>query len=121
MDNQIKKHYERYKKHVSDFGNAGGLFEVDELALLKLSEWEKLYEDNRKICEETGYTQITQSGYSQIKAEYSIMVKAQEMIIKLGSLFGVTPADRAKILGGKTPPKKEKKGFDTGMKVNKSA
>jgi hypothetical protein len=87
---------------------------------VKLSEWEKLYEDNRRICEEHGYTQFTQSGYSQIKAEYTIMVKAQEMIMKLGALFGVTPADRAKILGGKKLEKpKEKKGFDTSMKVAK--
>lgn len=121
MDREVKKHYDRYKKHVSDFGNDGELFDVDELSLVKLSEWEKLYEDNRKICEETGYTQITQSGYSQIKAEYSIMVKAQEMIIKLGEKFGVTPADRAKILGGKPAKKQEKKGFDTGMKVTKTA
>lgn len=121
MDKEVKKHYDRYKKHVSEFGNNGELFDIDELALVKLSEWEKLYEDNRKICEEYGYTQITQSGYSQIKAEYSIMVKAQEMIIKLGSLFGVTPADRAKILGGKPAKPKEKKGFQTGMAVTKSA
>lgn len=121
MDNVVKKHYERYKKHVSEFGNNGELFDIDELALVKLSEWEKLYEDNRKLCEENGYTQLTQSGYSQIKAEYSIMVKAQEMIIKLGALFGVTPADRAKILGGKPAKKQEKKGFDTSMKVTKTA
>jgi len=117
MDKDIKKHYDRYKKHVSDFGNNGELFEIDDAALIKLSEWEKLYEDNRKHCEATGYTQITQSGYSQIKAEYSIMVKAQEMIIKLGEKFGVTPSDRAKILGGKVVKKDKPKGFDTGMKV----
>ena len=117
-DSTLKKYYNRYKKHLSHYGNNGELFDIDELSILKLSEWEKLYEDNRAICEKPfeeggGYTQKTQSGYSQVRAEYTIMVKAQEMIMKLGACFGITPADRAKILGGKTPAKKKgKRAFD---------
>lgn len=117
-DKTIKKYFNKYKNHISQFGNDGELYDIDDLSILKLSEWEKLYEDNRAICEQPigdggGYTQKTQSGYSQVRAEYTIMVKSQEMIMKLGACFGITPADRAKILGSKTAPKKKKKlAFD---------
>lgn len=117
MDEVVKKYFDNYKWHVQKVGGAKEYFDIDDVALEKLAEWEKLYLDMRSDCEKNGYTQFTQSGYSQIRAEYSIMTKAQEMIMKLGAQFGVTPADRVKILGNK--PKKENKGFtlDTKLKI----
>jgi P27 family predicted phage terminase small subunit len=107
----VNEYFSEYKKHLSKIGKIASEYQIDEVALMKLSEWEKLYQDMREDCEMNGYTQKTQSGYSQIRAEYSIMVKAQDFILSLGQKFGLTPADRDKILKGKAP-KPEKKGFD---------
>src|SRR5688572_21504088 len=107
----VQDYFKRYKTHLSQIGKISDEFEIDELALMKLSEWEKRYQDMVKDCEENGYTQITQSGYSQIRAEYSIMVKAQDFILSLGQKFGLTPADRAKMFKGGKPKKDAKKGF----------
>ena len=114
----VQDYFNRYKKHLSKIGKLSDEFEIDELALMKLSEWEKLYFDMRAECELNGYTQQTQSGYSQIKAQYTIMTKAQDFILAHSQKFGLTPADRAKIFdkkGGK--PKKEKSGFNLGKEA----
>lgn len=116
----VQDYFNRYKKHLSKIGKLADGFEIDELALMKLSEWEKLYFDMREKCEKEGYTQFTQSGYSQIKAEYTIMTKAQDFILAHSQKFGLTPADRAKIFDKNGGGKKQKKGFDLGndkMKV----
>ena len=108
----VQDYFKRYKTHLSQISKASETFDIDEAALMKLSEWEKRYQDMKKDCEENGYTQITQSGYSQIRAEYSIMVKAQDFILIMGKKFGLTPADRAEMFKGKMPKKEVKKGFD---------
>ncbi len=116
----VQDYFSKYKKHLSKIGKLSDDFEIDELALMKLSEWEKLYSDMRAKCEADGYTQFTQSGYSQIKAEYTIMTKAQDFILAHSQKFGLTPADRVKIFDKKGKPKKEKGGFNLGdvkMKV----
>lgn len=120
MDSGVKKYFKKYKKHISQFGNTGILYDIDDLAIQKISEWEKIYEDHKKICEAPaeeggGYTQRTKTGYSQVRAEYTVMAKAHEMIIKLGEKLGVTPADRAKILGVKPTQKKAKAKPDEGL------
>jgi Phage terminase, small subunit len=121
---EVSDYFNRYKKHLSKIGKLSDEFDIDELALMKLSEWEKLYNTMRADCELNGYTQQTQSGYSQIRAQYTIMTKAQDFILAHSQKFGLTPADRAKIFdkkGGK--PKKEKGGFNLGkeVKMEKSA
>jgi phage terminase small subunit len=111
-DLSIEDYFKRYKTHLSQISKSGESFDIDDVALMKLSEWEKIYQDMKKDCEDNGYTQITQSGYSQIRAEYSIMVKAQDFILSLGKKFGLTPADRSDIFKGKPPKKEVKKGFN---------
>lgn len=114
----VEDYFNDYKKHLSQIGKQIGEYAIDEVALRKLSEWEKLYFDMREDCEENGYTQQTQSGYSQIRAEYTIMTKAQDFILAMSQKFGLTPADRDKILKGKNTGKKEKKTF--GLKDKKA-
>ena len=118
MDGVVKKYFDQYKWHVQKIGDTKDYFDIDDVALEKLAELEKLYHAMRDDCEENGYTQITQSGYSQIRAEYSIMMKTHEMIMKLGAQFGVTPADRVKLVGAK--PKKENKGFNLDSPLKKA-
>jgi P27 family predicted phage terminase small subunit len=114
----VQDYFNRYKKHLSKIGKLNEEFDIDEVALLKLSEWEKLYQDMRNDCELNGYTQKTQSNYSQIRAEYTIMTKAQDFILAHSQKFGLTPADRSKVFDSKGQKKEKKKfGKEAKMKV----
>ena len=100
------------------------MFDIDKFEMAMLANSFDLYAENAKLCNTTGVsmTIITEKGgeYSQIRLEYTVMKNEYGNILKHAGKFGLNPGDRDKIFK-KLGDQKDRKGFDTGMKVNKSA
>jgi phage terminase small subunit len=97
--------------------------DVDKFEMAMLANSFDLYAANAKLCNEEGIAMemVTEKGiYRQIRPEYTVMKNEYGNILKHSGKFGLNPGDRDKIFK-KLVEKKEKKGFETGMKVNKSA
>lgn len=99
--------------------------DVDDFELSMLANSFALYAESAKYCNEEGVKQtfISDKGqsYSQICPEYTVMKNEYQNILKHSGKFGLNPGDREKIFRKLKDEKDKKKGFDTGMKVNKSA
>lgn len=101
-----------------------GMMDIDLFELSMLANSFALYAENAKYCNEEGVKQTFYNekggSYSQIVPEYTVMKNEYQNILKHSGKFGLNPGDRERLFK-KLGEKKEKKSFDTGMKVNKSA
>ena len=86
--NAIAKYLEEnnYKEGVSSF----------ELSMLANSF--DMYADAAKKCKEGGTTQVTKTGYSQVRAEYTVMKTEYQNVLKHSGKFGLNPSDAKKML-----------------------
>lgn len=99
------------------------MMDVDRFELQMLANSFDKYIRNAKYCRDNGdcYMMETKTGeYPMIRPEYNVMKNEYAQIIKHSGKFGLNPGDREKIFK-KMGEGKEKKGFDTGMKVTKTA
>lgn len=80
-----------------------GLASIDkyEVSVVANSFW--LYADAARKCKSEGYAQITQSGYSQVRAEYTVMKNEAANIMKYAEKYGLNQAAREKILAFNKP------------------
>jgi phage terminase small subunit len=92
------------------------MMDIDEYELKVLANSFDVYSRAAKICNDEGFANV----HSQIRAEYTVMKTEHGNILKHSGKFGLNPGDRDKLFK-KLKEEKEKKGFDTGMKVTKTA
>ncbi len=100
------------------------MFDVDRFELEMLANCFDKYARNALYCRDSGdcYMMQTKTGeYPMIRPEYNVMKDSYEKILKHAGKFGLNPGDRDKIFKKLKDETEKKKGFDTGMKVNKSA
>ncbi|MEY3400418.1 MAG: Phage terminase, small subunit [Cyanobacteriota bacterium] len=105
-----RQYFELIKAHVSQIG----ILEIDEIEIAMLANEYDLYFSNLEFCQREGYSFQTGSnnGYSQIRPEFTVMKNAYQNILKHSGKFGMNPADRAKMFGGKLGVSKKPKTFD---------
>jgi phage terminase small subunit len=100
------------------------MFDVDKFEMAMLANSFDLYAENAKLCNTDGVsmTIITEKGgeYRQIRPEYTVMKNEYGNILKHAGKFGLNPGDRDKLFK-KLKEENKKQGFDTGMKVTKTA
>jgi P27 family predicted phage terminase small subunit len=68
---------------------------------LMYEQWQNL----EAHCREHGYTQVTQTGYSQVTAEATLIKSLRSDMLAIERQFGMTPAARSTIKapGASTP------------------
>jgi P27 family predicted phage terminase small subunit len=81
--------------------------DIDSYSLSMLANSLDLYHRAATAIKENGYSQRTQSGYSQTTADYTVLQKELANILQLSRKFGLTPYDRAKLLEVAEPEKEE--------------
>lgn len=97
--------FQLLKTHVSQMG----IKDIDSLELSMLANSFDLYISNMEICKNEN---TFKNKHDQIRAEFTVMQKAYDHILKHGAKFGLNPGDRAKIFNMKDKGDKGKKGFD---------
>jgi P27 family predicted phage terminase small subunit len=108
LSKRAKIWFDQIKSHAEKLG----LEEVDDIEMSMLANEYETYFSAMEFCNEHGYALKMESGYSQIRPEYTVMKGAYHNIVKHSAKFGMTPGDRAKIFGMKNKNKAVKKGFD---------
>lgn len=98
--------------------NQDVLISTDSYELSVLASNFASYEENMTLLNKEGGTQITQSGYSQVRAEWTIANKAADYIAKHSDKFALSPAVRNKMAEVWT--KKEKKAMTADDIMNGS-
>lgn len=96
---------------------------IDYLELNMLADAFVNWLDAAEFCNKHGntYEMPTKTGsYPMIRPEYNVKKNEYQNILKHSGKFGLNPGDREKIFK-KLKEEKEKKGFDTSMKVTKTA
>jgi P27 family predicted phage terminase small subunit len=81
--------------------------DIDSFSLSMLANSLDLYHRAATAIKENGYSQRTQSGYSQTTADYTVLQKELANILQLSRKFGLTPYDRAKLLEMAEPEEEE--------------
>jgi phage terminase small subunit len=77
--------------------NATILQSTDSFVLSVLANNFDLHHEMAAYLNENGVSQQTKTGYSQVRAEYTVYQKTGEYIAKHSGLFGLTPLDQRKI------------------------
>jgi phage terminase small subunit len=87
------------------------MMEVDHYELAMLANSFALYAESARFCNEEGVAMPAgDSGYEQIRPQYTVMKNEYANILKHSAKFGLNPGDRAKFFKGLEEDKK-KKGF----------
>ena len=101
------------------------MYDIDKFEMAMLANSFYMYARNADVCNRQGVsmTILTEKGgeYSQIRPEYTVMKNEYGNILKHAGKFGLNPGDRDKIFKKLKDEKEKKKGFETGMKVTKTA
>jgi phage terminase small subunit len=97
--------YQMIKSHVSSIG----IEDVDILEMAMLANSYDLYISNMEICKNEN---TFKNKHDQVRAEFTVMQKAYDHVLKHGAKFGLNPGDRAKIFDIKKKDSEKKKGFD---------
>lgn len=87
-------------KHLKD---NKGLSGIDHFEISVVANSFSLYAHAANKCKNGGYTQVTQTGYSQVKAEYTVMKNESINIMKYAEKYGLNQAAREKILAFSKP------------------
>lgn len=98
---------EIFEDILSNIPNKNILISTDSYELSVLASNFASYEENMIILNTDGGTQKTQSGYSQVRAEWTIANKNADYIAKHSDKFGLSPGIRSKM--AEVWAKKEKK------------
>lgn len=89
-------------KYLSDNNYSEG---VSSFELSMLANSFDMYADAAEDCKKYGTTQKTSTGYSQIRAPYTVMKTEYQNVLKHSGKFGLNPSDAEKMLR-KLPEKK---------------
>tara|TARA_R110001632_G_scaffold89354_1_gene192605 strand:+ start:89 stop:544 length:456 start_codon:yes stop_codon:yes gene_type:complete len=87
-------------KHLKENKGFAG---IDHFEISVVANSFSLYAHAANKCKNGGYTQETQTGYSQVKAEYTVMKNESINIMKYAEKYGLNQAAREKILAFSKP------------------
>lgn len=108
----IQKAQKRYfDMIVENLEGIDALRDVDTLGISMMAFDLWMYYEAASSVQEKGWVQTTQSGYSQITADITVMEKCKASFLKFSEKFGLSPKDRERMLKFKNPPNK-KDAFD---------
>ena len=96
------------------------LLSTDSYGLSILANHYYLVEINMAIVNEIGGVQTTESGYSQIRAEWTIASKSAEFIAKHETHYGLNPSAREKLKEIWAKKEKKKPSIMDGLLENQS-
>ena len=96
---ELVTHCEEIKLHNAD---------SFELSMLAFNFW--VFDQAAKEIAKGGYSQVTQSGYKQITADFTALKQSGEYIKNNAGKFGLNPAAREKLTAFTAEKPKEKKG-----------
>lgn len=94
LSDRAKEIFMDILKHIP---NTGVLIVTDSYELSVLATNFAEYEKNMITLNRDGGTQVTQSGYSQVRAEWTITNKCADYIAKHSDKFGLSPTVRSKM------------------------
>jgi phage terminase small subunit len=100
------------------------LMDIDDYELRMLANSFDKYSINARFCRDQGDTfeMATKTGvYPMIRPEYNVMKNEYSQILTHSGKFGLNPGDREKIFKKMKVEEAKPKGFETGMKVTKTA
>lgn len=87
--------------------------DIDTFELSMLANSFDLYAKMAKDCNgKKGVAQVTQSKYSQVRAEYTVMRNEYQNILKHSPKFGLNPSDREKLTRLAKQPEEEEEFED---------
>jgi len=97
--NEAAKEY--FYRIVNHLDGLDAMKDVDSfgISMMAFDLW--LFHESAAIVSETGGKQTTQSGYSQITADITIMEKSKASFLKYSEKFGLSPKDREKMIAFK--------------------
>lgn len=81
--------------------------DIDTFELSMLANSFDMYAESARICNSKGVSQKTKTGYSQVRAEYTVMKNEYQNILKHSPKFGLNPQDRQKLLKDIKQPEKK--------------
>lgn len=90
-----KKIFRAIHAHCQKLGIAN---DIDSFELSMLANSFDLYAVSAAYCNKHGVSQMSQSGWNQTVAEYSVLKTEYANILKHSAKFGLNPADREKLL-----------------------
>lgn len=86
--------YTQLEKHCRELG----MLDIDQYALRVLADSFARYAECETILRDRGLTQVsTKTGFECARPEVSIQKECTDKILRLSSLFGITPGARKKI------------------------
>lgn len=89
-----------------------GLAAIDHYEISVVANSFDLYIKAAKIVRKQGAYQTTRTGYSQVRAEYTVMKSEAINIMKYAEKYGLNQAAREKILAFSAPKNKDDDPFD---------